>query len=148
MVPVATDHSFQIFHMPGIEYEIIILRFLTNSPGIKCFNHDEKPHLVTKIYKFRGRRVVTCPDGIAAHLLQYFKLPCSSTCIKSCSKSSQIMMVTNSSYFNSFAIEQETITCSKIQSSEAKICFISVCNSCSLHHNNSYPVKFRLSYIP
>src|ERR1035437_445602 len=105
MISVAAYHSFNVFYVPCIEYQVVIFWFLTNSPGVECFDHNQKSHFVTKIYQFRGRRVVACADGIATHFLQNFKSPGSSTDIECSSEGSQIMMITNTSDFDSPAIE-------------------------------------------
>ena len=47
---------------------------LGNPPFIECLVDHQKSHAIAEIEKLRSGRVVTGPDGIAAHILQFPQL--------------------------------------------------------------------------
>ena len=103
MLHMMTDGEFgsrricapHILFVPVIEKKMVIIWRLATPPAIEHLVHHKGTPFVSQFEQFRRRRIVARANGVAAHVLQNFKLPLQRAIIKSRAQRAQIVMIAN-----------------------------------------------------
>ena len=108
MILVALDHRREIAIRPVVEIQMIVVRALLDFPAIKGFIHDEEPHVVRQVEKFRRRRIMRCADRIDAHILHDLQLTRQCADIRNRAKAALVMMQADTMHLHWHAIQRKS----------------------------------------
>ena len=108
MVAVLSEHVYHILFRPFLEETVIAVVALRDIPFIKGLQHHHESHLITKLYEFRSRHVMSRTDGVTTHVLQQFQLMAQSRYIHSRPQRAQVVVITYPLELTPFSVQEET----------------------------------------
>ncbi len=148
VVTVSAYEVGQVFFVPLFkEHGIIISRF-PFAPHVKRFVHDKKPHSVTKIQQFGGRRIVGRSYGIATHFSEQEQLPFHSPPVESCSQGSQIVVQAHTQQFHGSSVQEKPRVGRKAKSPYPKSGTVVVNDGSVLQQQAFHRIQMRGIHIP
>ena len=102
--------------MPLVEISRIIVRGLLLPPHIEGLVLNDESHLVAQVKKLRSRRIMCCPDTVAAHFLQDLQLTPGSIDIECSSQTTEVVMKADTVDIDLAAVKDESLLSIKIES--------------------------------
>ena len=110
----------QILLHPFVKNFVIAVGDLRRLPFVERLGHHHHPHLVAKLDELRRRHIVRCPDGIAAHVLQYPYLSPDSCLVHGSPQRSQVVVVADTPQFHRFSVQEKAFAGDNLYRTDAE----------------------------
>ena len=120
--------TFSSFWVSGIFFKetSVVIWFLATIPRIKGLFLNQQTKFCCDLQGLWTCRVMSCTDGVNAHLLHLFETTVFCFIIFFCSKRSVVMVQGNTMEFNAFTIQRETFIWSPMIVTVTKQIFLSI----------------------
>ena len=120
MVAVAAVFCAQIFLVPVLPEQAVVVLRLAMFPAIEGFVHDQNPHTIAEVKQLRSGHVMACPQSVHPHFLENLELALGGAKVESRSECSQILMVANPIEPHAFSIEKKSFVGNKFEAADSK----------------------------